>query len=106
MHREVVGRITIVQEDRIRLVTDDGRGYLFVVRKRAARIDELEQWRDQAIPVRVRYSGTPDAGAVVECVHGAARRVCGLLGRRGRTRSLARARTGLAPCDGPHTRLR
>lgn len=67
-HREVVGRITIVQEDRIRVVTDDGRGYLFVVKKRAARIDQLERWRDQAVPVRVRYRGTPDAGAIAYAV--------------------------------------
>ena len=68
MSGEVVGRITIVQEDRIRVVDDAGRGYLFVVRKRAAPIASLEAWRDRCIPVRVRYDGVPDAGALADRV--------------------------------------
>ncbi|MFO7261067.1 MAG: hypothetical protein DIU52_007915 [bacterium] len=65
--REVYGRITIVQDDRIRVEEDEGgRGYLFVVRKRAASLDELEQWRDGRVRVRVRYVGEPDAGAIAE----------------------------------------
>ncbi|HEX7089535.1 MAG TPA: hypothetical protein VF192_05330 [Longimicrobiales bacterium] len=64
---EVYGRITIVQDDRIRVEDDGGgRGYLFVVRKRAASLDELEQWRDGRVRVRVRYVGEPDAGAIAE----------------------------------------
>lgn len=68
MTAELVGRITIVQEDRIRVMADDGRGYLFVVRKRVASLDELERWRDLGIPVRVRYTGIPDAVAVADAV--------------------------------------
>ncbi len=64
---EVYGRITIVQDDRIRVEDEaGGRGYLFVVRKRAASLDELEQWRDGCVRVRVRYAGEPDAGAIAE----------------------------------------
>lgn len=64
---EVYGRITILQDDRIRVEEDGGgRGYLFVVRKRAASLDELEQWRDGRVRVRVRYVGEPDAGAIAE----------------------------------------
>lgn len=64
MGGEVVGTITIVQEDRIRIMDDAGRGYLLVVRKRVASPDELERWRDTEAPVRVRYRGTPDAGGL------------------------------------------
>lgn len=63
---EVVGEITIVQEDRIRVMENTGRGYLFVVKKRAASLRDLERWRDERLPVRVRYVGLPDAGALAE----------------------------------------
>jgi hypothetical protein len=65
-HAEVEGRITIVQEDRIRVVNDAGRGYLLTVGKRLASLRTLERWRDTGARVRVRYSGVPDAGARVE----------------------------------------
>jgi formate-dependent nitrite reductase membrane component NrfD len=63
---EVVGRITVVQEDRVRVVDDEGRGYLFTVATRRPSLADLERWRDGALRVRVRYSGTPDLGARVE----------------------------------------
>ena len=66
MSREVVGRITIVQEDRIRLVGDDERGYLLTVKRQRASLRDLERWRDSRTKLRVRYTGVPDAGAVVE----------------------------------------
>lgn len=59
----VEGVITIVQEDRFRLMDDHGRGYLFTTRKRAASMDELERWRDQSRRLVVRFSGIPDIGA-------------------------------------------
>jgi formate-dependent nitrite reductase membrane component NrfD len=65
-HAELEGRITIVQEDRIRVVNDAGRGYLLTVGKRLASLRQLERWRDSRTRVRVRYSGLPDAGARVE----------------------------------------
>lgn len=61
---KVVGRIVIVQEDRIRLVDESGRGYLFVVRRRGASQDALERWRDAGESVEVEYTGQPDRGAV------------------------------------------
>lgn len=70
---EVRGRITIVQEDRIRVVDDLGRGYLFVVWKRAAATERLEQWRDARTVVRVTYRGLPDAGALAERIEASAR---------------------------------
>jgi hypothetical protein len=51
----VEGRISIVQEDRFRLMDVGGRGYLFVTRKRAASLEQLEAWRD----ARVRLGGVP-----------------------------------------------
>lgn len=60
----VVGRIVIVQEDRIRLVDASGRGYLFVVRKGAAEAETLELWRDRGDWLEVAYHGQPDRGAV------------------------------------------
>jgi hypothetical protein len=65
-HAVVEGRITIVQEDRIRVVNDAGRGYLLTMGKRLASLRQLERWRDSGARVRVRYSGVPDAGARVE----------------------------------------
>lgn len=59
----VEGTITIVQEDRFRLIDDDGRGYLFTTRKRAASMEELERWRDERRHVVVQFSGVPDIGA-------------------------------------------
>lgn len=61
--RHLVGRVTIVQEDRIRVIDGDGRGYLLVV-KHAASLEELERWRDQRARLHIWYEGTPDAGAV------------------------------------------
>jgi hypothetical protein len=66
--REVVGRITIVQEDRIRLVDDEERGYLLTVKHNRASLADLERWRDRGTRLRVRFTGVPDAGAVAERV--------------------------------------
>jgi hypothetical protein len=68
MSSEVIGRITIAQEDRIRVMDRDGRGYLFVVRKGGATLPELERWRDGGSLVLVSYQGIPDAGAVATSV--------------------------------------
>ncbi|HEX6965108.1 MAG TPA: NrfD/PsrC family molybdoenzyme membrane anchor subunit [Gemmatimonadaceae bacterium] len=62
----VAGVITVAQEDRVRIVTENGRGYLFTVAKRRASLAQLERWRDARIPVVVRYTGIPDAGASAE----------------------------------------
>ena len=60
----VTGRIVIVQEDRIRVVDDDGRAYLFIVRKRRADTRTLELWRDRASRIEIEYEGEPDRGAI------------------------------------------
>ncbi len=67
---EVEGVITIVQEDRIRVVDEAGRGYLFRVAKRRASVSELEAWRDGHVPVRVRFRGIPDVNARAERIDG------------------------------------
>lgn len=66
MEGEVRGVITIVQEDRIRVVDGAGRGYLFTVAKRRVSPGELEAWRDKRVRVLVRYRGTPDVHARAE----------------------------------------
>lgn len=63
---EVRGVITIVQEDRIRVVDGAGRGYLFTLAKGRASPEEVEAWRDRGVPVRVRYRGVPDVYARAE----------------------------------------
>jgi hypothetical protein len=65
---QVTGRITVAQEDRIRVVDDLGRGYLFTVRRWRAAQRDLERWRDAGTAVRVRYSGVPDAGAIADAI--------------------------------------
>lgn len=66
MSGEIVGRITIAQEDRIRVVDALGRGYLLTVGKRKATADQLAAWQRSGRTVRVRYRGQPDLGAVAE----------------------------------------
>ena len=66
MRGEIVGRITIVQEDRIRVVDARGRGYLLTVGKRRATPDQLAAWQRELRLVRLRYRGRPDLGAVVD----------------------------------------
>ena len=63
---EIVGRITVVQEDRIRVMDQAGRGYLLIVGKRRAGPGQLERWRDQRRRLRIAYRGIPDAGALAE----------------------------------------
>jgi len=61
----VRGRITIVQEDRFRMEDELGRGYLFILgRKAGVSMDDLHAWREGRIPVTVRYDGAPDLGAI------------------------------------------
>ena len=62
----VRGVITIVQEDRFRLMDGDGRGYLFTARKRSASMKDLERWCEEGRRVSVRFSGVPDSGALAE----------------------------------------
>lgn len=44
---EIHGRITIVQEDRFRMEDELGRGYLFILgRKAGVSMDDLNAWRE------------------------------------------------------------
>lgn len=60
----ITGHIVIVQEDRIRVLDDAGRGYLLVVHRGAASLAMLERWRDEAQPLDIEFSGSADRGAV------------------------------------------
>ncbi len=74
-NRCATGHITIVQETRFRLVTDDGRGLLFTLDRGAPPgAAELCRLRDAGERVRVEYRGEPDlAGAVAGAVLSAGR---------------------------------
>ena len=70
----VTGRIVIVQEDRIRVVDDAGRAFLFVVRKGRAEPETLELWRDRGTRLVIEYEGEPDKGAVANSLRSASSR--------------------------------
>jgi len=65
MHnRSLVGRITVVQEQRFRLTTDDGRSFLFILdRKSPIQLSALYRLRESHTPVRIEYSGEPNTGS-------------------------------------------
>jgi hypothetical protein len=66
---EVVGRISLVQEDRFLLVDARGRGFLFTLDMRAGRAAaDLERWCGQGATVAVRYSGDPNSRAIAKRV--------------------------------------
>jgi hypothetical protein len=62
----IAGRIIVVQEMRFRIVTDDGRGYLFTL-ARNANVDttELRRLHARDTPVRVTYAGQPGLDSCV-----------------------------------------
>ena len=62
MHeRHLTGRITVVQEERFRLTTEDGRSFLFVLdRKSPVHISAVRRLQKSRTPVRVEYSGEPN----------------------------------------------
>ena len=63
------GVITLVQEDRFRLVDDLGRGYIFTLgRGNGVSLRQLHRWCDHQVPVAVDYRGAPDLGAVAVLV--------------------------------------
>lgn len=56
----IAGRIIVVQEMRFRIVTDDGRGYLFTLARNAnADTTELRRLHTRDTAVRVTYVGQP-----------------------------------------------
>jgi len=59
--RYLAGRITVVQEERFRLTTEDGRSFLFVLdRKSPVQIPAVRRLQKSRTPVRVEYSGEPN----------------------------------------------
>lgn len=63
--REERGRIVLVEEDRFRLETEDGRSFLFVLGSGAGRsMDEMESLAGSSRLVEVRYEGQPEAAPV------------------------------------------
>jgi hypothetical protein len=59
------GMVTLVQEDRFRLMDDLGRGYLFTLgRGSGVSLRELLAWCELGVTVEVEYRGAPDLGAV------------------------------------------
>jgi hypothetical protein len=56
----VQGRIIAVQEMRFRILTADGRGFLFTLSHRAhADTSDLHRWHQHDNLVQVTYSGEP-----------------------------------------------
>ncbi len=54
----VTGLIVAVQEERFRLVSPEGQGYLLNLTWRATgRIGQLKNWHRNQVPVRVQYEG-------------------------------------------------
>jgi hypothetical protein len=65
MTAEVVGRISLVQEDRFLLVDARGRGFLFTLDKRGGcGAADLARWCAAGVTVGVRYRGDPNTRAI------------------------------------------
>jgi hypothetical protein len=66
----LIGHISLVQEERFQLVTEDGRGFLFTLgRKASLQISDLQGLQKSHTRVRVEYSGEPNTtSGVVELV--------------------------------------
>ncbi|HEU5012701.1 MAG TPA: hypothetical protein VFT66_09170 [Roseiflexaceae bacterium] len=57
----VRGHITVVQEERFRMITEGGQGLLFTLGNSIRYgADDLRRFRDTQTPVVVEYSGAPN----------------------------------------------
>jgi hypothetical protein len=66
---EIRGVVTVVLEDRFRVVDAHGRGFLFTLgRKCGVSMKELYLWNRGRVPIAVVYHGPPDLGAVAQRV--------------------------------------
>ena len=66
---EILGTVVLVQENRFRIDTEDGRSMLFVLGKGPGpSLDDLALWADEGRKVLVRYRGDPLEGPVAEKV--------------------------------------
>src|SRR5437773_5256681 len=54
----LTGHISLVQEQRFRLITDDGRGFLFTLaRKAQLQLSDLQRLQKSHVRVRLEYTG-------------------------------------------------
>lgn len=66
---EVVGVVTLVQEDRFRIEDERGLGYLFTLGHASGVSPRLlHAWSGRGARVAVQYRGAPDLGAVAVAV--------------------------------------
>ncbi len=64
--QKVIGRITIIQEERFRLAAEDGRSYLFTLAHNAdASADDLHDFHRRGTLVAVHFRGEPDLASAV-----------------------------------------
>ncbi len=63
--KQITGRIIAVQEQRFRLMVDDGRGFLLTAAKRSVDLIELARLQNSGEPVRVAYTGEPNLASGV-----------------------------------------
>jgi len=57
----IKGRIIAIQEERFRLLSAEGQGYLLTLSKHAStQPQDLERWRKGDTLVEVRYRGQPN----------------------------------------------
>jgi hypothetical protein len=68
--RSLTGHVSVVQEQRFRLITDDGQGFLLTLaRKASLQLSELRRLQKAHVRVRVEYRGEPNTKfAVVDAV--------------------------------------
>ena len=67
----VTGRVTVIQEERFRLILDDGRGLLLTLGRGAATgIAELDRIKRRGARVRVEFTGEPnERTGIARAVH-------------------------------------
>jgi hypothetical protein len=59
--KHATGRIAVVQEERFRLISDDGQGLLLTLSHKAqAGPEQMCRWHQQGTEVRVDYVGEPN----------------------------------------------
>jgi hypothetical protein len=59
--KNMAGRIIVVQENRFRLVGDNGRSYLFALHHAGdPQIEDLQRWQQDGTRLMVEYTGEPN----------------------------------------------
>ncbi|HEY1267083.1 MAG TPA: hypothetical protein VGH16_07485 [Candidatus Binatia bacterium] len=69
--KTIAGRIAIIQEQRFRLIADNGRGFLFTLpHDSRLTYDDLSRVRDKSQRLVVEYEGEPNTiSAVAAKIH-------------------------------------